>query len=407
MFYFIQLTKLLPTDMKIHIYDPQHRQKIAQLRGEDFLRVEINLNIDDLHTCTLRASSISPFNDILLQGMENYYIEDDSGEIIFGGIATSLQVDTQGTTITLYDHRWVYYKLILDAPETLTQANDVVEFVGKLLRIAQAKRNIPIALDIASSQINNAFRADLHFEVGESIGSALQKIIQTIYARWAINYEKNDNQIIGKLIIRSVLGVTPEGIGISQSIYHSESGRVVTIHYEEGSALNNILSFNFTQDFTNATTRTKVGIKLDGNPVFVDVPPYGVNQFIETTYGRSESFMTDYYANSVQTGSVVGQINQTFPRSDITVTLAPNFKEIVKAGDRVSVYINTPQLVSTERAGMRVDSVRYNRQDGYWDITLHLNAMSPQKRSGTSGLLETLSKVDQGLDSLDKNYFNN
>lgn len=72
--------------MIIHIYDFLNKNKLAQIKGDEFLGVNVNQTIDDFSSATLLVNSNSKFNDVPTQGFENVYIEDDYGNIIFGGI---------------------------------------------------------------------------------------------------------------------------------------------------------------------------------------------------------------------------------------------------------------------------------------------------------------------------------
>jgi len=68
---------------KIHIYDFLNKNKLAQLNAEDFVGFSINHTIDDFSTATINFNGKSTFNDVVTQGLENIYIEDDAGNIIF------------------------------------------------------------------------------------------------------------------------------------------------------------------------------------------------------------------------------------------------------------------------------------------------------------------------------------
>jgi len=264
--------------------------------------------------------------------------------------------------------------------------------------------------DREGSAINPAYQADLHFEIGDDIGSSLQKIIQTIYARWAVRYFKSGNEIFGKLIVRSVRGVTPEGVGISRSTFHSEDGELVTLFYGEGDHRTNIEDFTLVQDFVSMTTRHKIGTKVGESAAFYDSTQHLTDGYVfqlEFFYGRMEGYSSDYKANSPATGIALANISQTLPRIDIEVVPSPDFTTYLNCGDRVNLVIESPLVTGIVGNSVRVDSITYTSKDGYLERRILLNFMSPQKRAGTTGFLQAVSEIQQKLDGLDKNYLNN
>lgn len=393
--------------MRIHLYDFLNKNKKAILRGEDFSGVSISHNIDDFSSCSLQFTITESLVNTPVQGFDNIYVEDDNGDIIFGGIITGYQVTPNGGSFTCFDHRWVLTRLVLDEAITLASSDNVLDKVEELLAAAKAKRQIPLEFDRDGSAINDDFRADLKFEIGDDIGSSLQKIIQTIYARWAVRYFKDGNVIYGKLVVRSVRGVSPEGVGISRSWAQSEDGEVINMFYGEGDNRSNIQDFQFVFDLQNYTSRSKVGVKIGDESQFFQAEPDPTSAVFEFYFGRAENFATDYKINSQDTALVFSRINQTYPRQDIDCTVMPTFTRRLNCGDRVSLEIKSPLLtVAKNQITARIDSVQYTYRDGYFERRIFLNTMSPQKRTGTTGLLQTISAIQQRLEGLDQNYFN-
>lgn len=393
--------------MKIHLYDFLNKNKKGILRGEDFSQLTINHTIDDFSSAQLSFGMGQSVIDTPIQGFDNIYIEDDQGRIIYGGIIAGYSVNSKGGVFESYDHRWVLSRLILDEPLEILEEDDLLAKVDELIDIAKAKRVIPLDFYREGSAINDHYRADLRFEVGDNIASCLQKIIQTIYARWAVRYYKSGNDIYGQLIVRSVLGVTPEGVGISRTTHKSEDGEIIKLLYSEGSDRSNIQEFNFHFDLSQYTSRAKIGAKIDNAPVFVDTAPVGISAVYESIFGRAEGYTSDYKANSYQTAQILSQINQTYPRQDIDVVLNPNFTTLINCGDRVNVVIDSPVLdTGNQDILARIDSVTYSQQNGYLERRMLVNTMSPQKRNGANGFLQKIIEIQESLDGLDKNYFN-
>ena len=396
--------------MKIHIYDYLNKNKKAILDGSEFSSMQISHTIDDFSSCSFGFGVTGEVVQLDIQGFDNIYVEDDSGDIVFGGIISRYNVKPTGGTLYAIDHRWILSRLVLDTAVDLTATDDVLDIVDQLIDLAKEKRIIPIDFDRDGSAINTDYRADLHFEIGDDIAGCLQKIIQTIYARWQMRYFKNGNDIYGKLIIRSVKGVTPEGVGISRSFAQSEDGSQVSLYYGEGDDKSNLQDFDFGFDLTSYASRTKIGAKIDNASVFYDsLPPETSDTFytLEYLFGRTDGYMTDYNASSKETAIALADINRVFPGQDFDVTLSPTFDKKINCGDRVNVIISSPVLrVDRNLISVRVDAVTYTLKDGYLECRLFINTMSPQKRSGTTGLLQAISDIKQRLDGLDKNYFN-
>lgn len=395
--------------MQIHIYDFLNKNKLAQIRGEEFLSIEVSHDIDDFSTARLIYNQASKMNGVQTLGFENIYIEDDDGNIIFGGVLAGFNISHDNASISLYDHRWILTRLVLDQVVTLDAGESVLDVVEELINAAKAKRAIPLEFYREGSAFNDDFAADLRFEVGDDIGSSLQKIIQTTYSRWAVRYLKSGNEIFGRLIVRSVRGVTPEGVGISRTIHQSEDGERIALIFGEGDQRNNIQKFELVQDFTRMTTRSKLGAKIGDVSQFFDSTVHLTDPYLsvlEFYYGRTEGYGSDYKANSAATALTLANINQTLPRTDIEITLAPTFTRHLNCGDRVGVTIISPMVTGIADNTVRIDSITYRSRDGYLERSMLLNFMSPQKRPGTTGLLQQISDMQQALDGLDKNYFN-
>lgn len=394
---------------QVHIYDFLNKNKLAQYSGAEYLSLNISHSIDDFSTATLTFNQRSRSNETQMLGFENVYIEDSEGNIIFGGLLVSFQITENVGSMTLYDHRWVLSRLILDQVVTLDSSKNVLDVVEELITAAKAKRSIPLEFYRDGSAFNPDYTADLRFEIGDDIGSCMQKIIQTTYSRWAVRYTRQENEIFGRLIVRSVRGVTPEGVGIARGFHHTEDGEFVHLIYVEGEEHNNIQSFNLVQDLSQMTTRSKLGAKIGGESKFYNSTSYQTDPYLfqlEFYYGRTEGYASDYKANSAATGRTLANLNQTLPRIDADVVLAPNFTRYLNCGDRVSMSLKSPMIIGLDKNTVRIDAISYTSKDGYLERRMFINFMSPQKRPGTNGLLQQISDMQQKLDGLDKNYLN-
>ena len=395
--------------MKIHIYDFLNKNKLAQLDISEFSKVSIGHTIDDFSTAVIYYNSESKFNGIETSGFENVYIEDDDGNIIFGGILTGYNITSSGASISLSDHRWILTRLILDESITLSAGQNILDVVEELLNVAQSKRSIPIEFDRDGSAYNSDYVADLKFEIGDDIGGSLQKIIQSTYSRWAVRYYKSGNEIYGKLIVRSVIGVTPEGVGIARGSYTSEDGTIIRMLYSEGDPQSNIQTYKVVQDLSRMSTRTKLGSKTGGVPAYYDSNKHLTDLYVyrlEYFFGRTEEFVSDNKVNSEETGQALANLSQTMPRADVEVVLDPTWDIHLNCGDRVDLTIKSKLITGIEDRQVRIDSVTYEIKSGYIEKRILLNFMSPQKRTGTTGLLQAIGNIEQRLDGLDKDYLN-
>lgn len=393
--------------MNIHIYDYLNKNKKFKFKSEDFTSISVNLNIDNFSSCTLGFSNNPIINDKDIRAFDNIYIEDDDGNIIFGGIISGYSINAKNGQFNCLDHRWIFTRLIIDEAIVLTSSENVLDVVDTLIAVAKSKRNIPVEFSREDSAINTDYKADLRFEIGDDIGGSIQKIVQTLYARWVVKYTINENAIDGKLIIRSITGVTPQGIGISHTDFSTEDGEVVTLFYGEGNNNSNLADYTFVFDLQNYASRSKIGVKIDNISKFYVADPDTTSRGGEYFFGRTENFSTDYTANSPETALVLSTLNQVYPRQDLDCLLEPNFKTQINIGDRVNIVIDSPLLnAARQTLTARIDSIQYNYKDGYMERRLFANTMSPQKRLGATGMIEAVANMKQKLDALDQSYFN-
>lgn len=400
--------------MKIHVYDFLNKNKKATLDGSEFTGTDISLTIDDYASCVLTYGNIQSEFKFDIAGFDNIYVEDDDGNIIFGGIVVSYNATSDGGRFNAYDHRWVLQKLLLDAQKLVSAGDDILDVVEELINLAKSKREIPLTFSRELSSVAPGIGADFKFEPGDDIAGCLQKIIQSVYARWAVRYARVGDNIVGRLIVRSIAGITPEGVGIARTFLKSEDGDVVEFVYTDGNGRgnggygkNNLQSFNYTLDLSQYTSRTKIVTKIGDAAQSYDVTPNPLSGFLEGLFGRSEGFVSDYNVNSEATARIVGSIEQTYPRNDFTVVLAPNYTKHLNCGDRVGIKIDTALFTTLPNDLMaRIDSISYSRKDGFFERTMMLNLMNPQKRTGTSGILQVIAGMNKRIDGLDKSYVN-
>src|SRR5690606_10641747 len=104
---------------QVHIYDFLNKNKLAKYSGAEYLSLNISHSIDDFSTATLTFNQRSKSNETQMLGFENIYIEDSQGNIIFGGVLVAFQISEDVGSMTLYDHRWVLSRLVLDQVVTL------------------------------------------------------------------------------------------------------------------------------------------------------------------------------------------------------------------------------------------------------------------------------------------------
>lgn len=394
--------------MKLYIYDNNGRRKKGVVDGDGIESMAIDLTIDDYAALeftitdpTVESGTLSAFDLV--------HVEED-GNILFAGPVINFNITAKSETIKGYDYRWILSKILLDEPLIIKESDDFLDVFEDLLEKARSKRDIPIELDREESMLNPDFNTDLKFEVGDNIASVMKKIIEDIYARWAIRYEVKGDRIKANLVIRSVMGITPAGIGIARAKQISEDGTVIELIYSEGSQKNNIVDFNFKSDVTNFSSDIKVAYKIDGNTKYLDVPPQNFETRLFKSFfggGKFEKFVTDYKVNSQKAAKNVGGINQSVFRQDATIEVSPDFEKHLRPGDRVSLTIDSPFLNGINENGVRVDAVNYDWKDGYFKREFVVNTLSPQKKVGNLGVLLELSNTQGSLDGLDKNYLSN
>lgn len=388
--------------MLIHIFDFLNQNKKGSVKEAEFSSISISHSIDDFSSLSIGFDLNNSPIEVIFSPFDNIYIEDDFGNIIFGGVIANINAKSQAGSLTAYDHRWILTKIILDSPISINQSQNAIDVTEEIIEAVKAKRFVPINFSREGSDVLS-IGEDLHFAVGETSASVLQKTIQTLMARWAVRYTRDGNSITGDLIVRSISGVTPEGVGISRSFARSEDGEVITLHYAEGKNVGNLLDFDFTIDVSNYSSRVKVAAKINDQTVFITAPPDGTSSIFEFFFGRAEKFQSDYNADSAITAHAISQINQVYPRQDISLLLSPDFPHNLRCGDRVNILIESPILTGVTNISGRIDSIRYDRKDGFSEIEVFANFMNPQNRTGKTGLIEIIDQMNKKLNDIDKN----
>jgi hypothetical protein len=117
--------------------------------------------------------------------------------------------------------------------------------------------------------------------------------------------------------------------------------------------------------------------------------------------------VTDYNATSAKTAESISAINQQTPKITVDAELTPDFEYFLRPGDRVSLFIDSPMLTGVNGNLVRIETIRYQFQDGIFRRFLLLDFTSPLARDGNTQLMEQIARIDERVDRLDKNYFNN
>jgi hypothetical protein len=393
--------------MRIHIYNYDNSKKLTAFDESHLSSLRISHTINELSSCTMTFPMDAEPEIISVQGFENVYIEDERGNIIFGGLIVKSTANPSGSSISCYDHRWLLTKLILDEGFDLSEDDDILEAINYLIALGQIKRRIPIEFDMDKSALNPDYKTSLRFETGDTIGSCLRKIIEPILARWAVRYEKVGDYIIGKLIVRSIVGVTPEGVGIARIKEKSEDGEIVPLIYEEGQGNNNVQSFSFDSDMSNYNSRTKIGYKIDGESVYYTAPPTGSSPALETVFGICEKYATDYSAASEEGARRSSIVNQTYITSGVDIILSPDFTRFLNCGDRVVIKIKSQTLLGAEDGiSARIDKIDYIWSDGLLSRTLGFDIMNQLKFSGSNDVVREMNELSSKQSNSDQYYFN-
>ena len=393
--------------MRVYFYDLLQNKLQLSLPVSDFSDVNIEHSIDGISSLRLGITNEFAQVPYEITPFDNIYIEDDQGRIIFGGVISGYNVQAKSGQITAYDHRFLFKRLIADKKYTISEDDNLLEKVQEVFDAAQQKRKIPIVFDRDRSAINEKYTTDLSFKVGDKYAKILKKIVKSTQSRWAIEYEKTGNSITGHLFVRSIFGVTPEGVGVSHSVDKSEDGSRINLFYKEGSQANTINNFTFRYDMAKMNTRTKVGIKTDGQKEFVDVPPNGFTARLQGRFGITESYINDYKVDSKDAAQTIGDINQNLPVQELSITLARDFKKYLRTGDRVSLEIEVPLLYFPGEISSRIDGITYVYREGGFERQLKVNVQNPKKRIESTAIIDQIEKVNERLDDLDKDYLEN
>ena len=394
--------------MRVIFTNRTTQDRILTLLESDFTGVSIEHTIDDFSSCSLSFAPVGNMTviDKSIAPFDNIYIEDDDKKIVFGGVVVNYRINRSGGQINAIDHRWLLSRFVTDSDIVISQNSEIETVVKDLVNLAKSKRIIPIIFDEENSELNPDYFTEQTFKLGSNIAACIQKIIQSVYARWAIRYEWSGDAIVGRLILRSVRGISPEGVGISRTGYQTEDGTKILLMYQEGNSRNNLEDFDYVLDAAQYTSRTKVGYKNGGVGTIKNVPAFDFSATLEYLLGAAESFVSDYNIDSEDAAIQIGRLNQTPIRQDFTVTISPDIHLDLNCGDRVALFIDTPILKTNTEYQVRIDSISMERKEGYFTKKMLLNSMSPIKRIGTSDLLAKINSTGSKVSDIDISYLN-
>src|SRR5690606_17927922 len=125
-------------------------------------------------------------------------------------------------------------------------------------------------------------------------------IIEDSRSRWRLDTIYQDGVFRTSLVVRSIEGVTPEGVGIARTREKSEDGSILQLFFEKGNQLSNIQNFTIRQNISAMATRTILAYKI-GEETRYSKQSDGLSKGIQGLLGRYENFVSDYRIDSDDT----------------------------------------------------------------------------------------------------------
>lgn len=342
-------------------------------------------------TFTLIPDEIQATGDIDtdIGGFEYVYIENAHGEIVWGGILVSFSGGKDRLTVNCLGMKYALDLIRLTADLSIT--GNALTSIENLLDVAKTKRELPFVMDSNSLVVDDTA---LNFTTGKTIYQAIKDIVDSAYLRFIFTYEKSGITITPKILVRSVLGISPEGVGINRGLQSTETDDKVQLKYSIDSPREtNLIDFNINYDLRGMVSKGKL---ITSDAVY-DSSSSPVSEFLGSYFGNVERTEVAFEITDPATAQAVanGLVNDVSFRIDVTFEDSYNFE--INIGDRISLLIKTKLLRLFTPGAIdnpitpRVEEKNVSVKDGYRIITLKLNANNSQK--SLADIIEQVNKL--------------
>ena len=389
--------------MKIRIYDIHNQPKTLLQNTNSFQAyndLQYSHSLTGIGDCTftlmpqqitkLRTGDKFPRYEQNLNGLEYVYLEED-GKIVWAGIIVEVNSDINNTVVRCLEMKHALTLIKLDAPFAISgTAGDSIE---ALLNEYKENRDIPMTISEKTEVVE---QVKMTFTIGKDIYSCIKAIIDGTSARWRIEYFIDGTEITTKLVARSIVGVSPEGVGIDRNISSTETDEPVFLIYDHFAPnRTNIMSVSGKYDLRGLVTENIVSTKLPtGNKIFKslqdNIEDYPIGSYERTAlqyleqlsfiFGKVHTFTNNVEVKDDVTGQRVADAGVSFPTYKPEFALPPEAEDRLQVGDRFSAYVYSPNITIIQVAGdgtyyniptgLRVEEKKVDYSNGYRQIQI-------------------------------------
>lgn len=383
--------------MKILAYNHNGTQLKQILRNDginfDFENLQYSNSLQGLGSCSFDFVKKDPSYLLGLNyfkilesefvGLERIYIEDENGNIVWGGINTDFSANGENASIKCIELK-TYFNNI-KAPFITLQGNGL-EVISDL--IEQSGSEIKLHDDC-----NIIDDVDIVISDNATLFDAIKSVIEATYSRWILSHEKINGLIETKLICRSILGISPAGVGVDRSRNSTEvddTGKIFYIYDELNTERTNIKSYSASQQYNSIVSNCIVQYKdISGAEHSVESKEPISNEhespsFMENFFGKNEKVITSLEIKTNEHAQSVANREVQQPNTSITIDLYPTNEDFLSVGDRIEFQIFSSGFITGAldeyfnyvlgSSRWRIENKNIRVSDGALEISLELSA---------------------------------
>jgi hypothetical protein len=380
-------------------------------KSNAFLNLTYSSSLQGIGTCSFETPQKNP-NDIIgknyydlirddIIGLERMYIEDDFGNIVWGGFNTSFRATENKTAFVCTEMKNYFTRIKSPIKEISGNGLDSIKSILNSI-------NSEIKIHEDSEIVDDA-----KIRLGENatVYDAIKSIINATYSRWILIHEKKDGLIETKLLCRSIKGVMPEGIGLDRSRYSKEvedKDKRYFIYNEVDNNRNNVLSFTVNQIHDSVVTKCTVRYKEDGVSKSVTSAVTPTSLYIESLFGVHEKVISSNEIITTEHAQIVADREIVAPETEVTINAYPEKEDKISVGDRVDFQIFSGAFITAGLDGdnnvivgssrYRVEEKKVVYKDGYLEISYKLTQRNTVPYSYT--LTEKIADIKRTNDRI-------
>lgn len=313
-----------------------------------YTNLQYSSSLEGLGSCSFQLPKSDPsrligknYSELLNEemiGLERVFIQDDEGNILWGGVNTNFDSNTDVATVRCTELKHYFTKLKSPVLEVTGNGLEAIEFI-----LAQSGSAITLHPD---SQIVDT--VDIKVGSNASVYDVVKDIIEASYSRWILVHEKVGGLVETKLLCRSILGVSPAGVGLDKSKSSTEvpdDEKRFFIYDEVNTERSNIADYKVSQKHNSAVSKCIIQYKdsLGAVQEVVSEEPVGQEHvspnLVETFFGKNEKIITSLEIRNEDHAQAIANREVQFPDASVQLNMLPTDKDNLFVGDRVDFQI--------------------------------------------------------------------